>query len=492
MLTRFTVAAILACAGALGCEGTHHQGPKAGGKSNWLDECVRDDDCSDDLTCVCNLCHAICTTDDECNQVGEATCTGDPSAVGECDETDAPMVCADDCEGDLCERADEAVSTEPWPPRTPLAESCDCGADQACGTSGCEPACDDAGHCALWRTGGDLVSLRVSASHVLWITDAERDPAGNPIGSRRLWIARSGGGPPAVLLRDAGDDVLDSVDGDHAILVSPTAGYRSVELVTGASPGSYVKIDGLLSGSVTNGVLYGIVPGGDDLTHIWSAPLDGSTPPAELVAVTTPGGGPFVEAFSHAATTASHLVLGWPGEVFATLAWSDLEAAPMWLGSGDSVWTFESQIFLNSDRRSGALWELASGEERRLFAVDAPVGVTDPRLHGGWLYYQAIDADDSGEFLGDRAGIWRVPTHAYGAPQAVIPAVATGGADQETWDLQYGLNDDGVFWHMSDAPGYILHKPLSPPACSADDVCGPDGTCVDGGCIPAATQSSSE
>lgn len=465
-----------------GCHGT--KTPKAqGGNANWLQPCASDTECGDDA-CICGVCTIVCEDDDDCegrdsDNPGRCTTRAADDEEFACSKAIAAMMrCVPSCDAGGCvdERLEGGTPNgTTWPPRAGDVSECECTAGEVCGTTGCEPACDSQGRCALWPTEGKLLSLKVSDTHVVWVTDSARDPAGSPLHGRRLWMATYPGGSPMVLLE--GVDRLESLDGSRAVLQSDTLGHRSIELKAGAEPTDFVDIDGLWQGNVNNGVLYGLTTEQDDLTHVWSAPLDGSMAPVELIALAAPPGTPSGGSAGRVTATGDHLVLWW-GTLYA-LRLDELEGAPVPLGYAEDYWLLGSHVFGNSDRREGSIWNLATGQGRRLFESEAVVGVSDPKLHRSWLYYQALDSMDNGEAAYTHIGVRRVPTTTYGEPQEVLDRAAVGPGKYT--DLHYGVNDEGIFWHTADAPGYILHAVLDPPACRSDAVCGADSTCTSDG-----------
>src|SRR5688572_23330969 len=70
------------------------------GNTNWLRQCDADDDCSDDLSCVCGTCTRECEVGSDCDGLEAAECrAGSLLARGAaCETPSVPNVCLAACE----------------------------------------------------------------------------------------------------------------------------------------------------------------------------------------------------------------------------------------------------------------------------------------------------------------------------------------------------------------------------------------------------------
>ena len=102
-------------------------GPSTDSETHWLGACQSDDDCGEDLSCICNLCTLAC--DDDCGDLaGDAVCVQIDAAVCEVEAgAICKATCSDDedcgeeltCQDQLCELPDGFEIEEPEPEPEP-------------------------------------------------------------------------------------------------------------------------------------------------------------------------------------------------------------------------------------------------------------------------------------------------------------------------------------------------------------------------------------
>jgi hypothetical protein len=108
------------------------------GNTNWLSKCNTDDDCSDNLSCVCGTCTRECEVASDCDGLEAAECrAGSLLARGTaCETPSVPNVCLATCENDeTCGSGYECVASS----CLPITDARDSPSGVELGSEACGP-----------------------------------------------------------------------------------------------------------------------------------------------------------------------------------------------------------------------------------------------------------------------------------------------------------------------------------------------------------------